>query len=47
MTTHARHSIGAGRAAVAAAGYGTLALLWTVTGRGFPFGPDDAGNASA
>jgi hypothetical protein len=47
MATHAHRSIGAGRAAAAAAGYGTLALLWTVTGRGFPFGPDDAGNASS
>jgi hypothetical protein len=34
-------------AAVAAAGYGTLALGWAVTGRGFPFGPGDPGNGSS
>ncbi len=38
----------AARAAAAwAAGYGTLALTWTVTGRGFPFGPGDPGNGSS
>lgn len=32
------------RAAAFAAGYGTLALLWTVLGRGYPYGPDDPGH---
>jgi hypothetical protein len=31
-------------AAAWAAGYGTLALAWTATGRGFPFGTGDSGN---
>jgi hypothetical protein len=34
-------------AAVATAGYGTLALVWAMTGRGYPFGPGDPGNASS
>lgn len=44
---HAKRSTGAGRAAAATAGYGTLALVWAVTGRGFPFGPGDPGNGSS
>lgn len=50
MTTHARssiRSIRAGRAALFAAGYGTVALAWTVTGRGFPFGASDPGHDSS
>ncbi|MCA2219358.1 hypothetical protein [Jidongwangia harbinensis] len=47
MTRHAQTSIGAVRAAAVAGGYGTLALVWTVTGRGFPFGPDDRGNGAS
>ena len=34
-------------AAVFTAAYGTLALGWTVLGRGFPFGPDDARHDSS
>ena len=34
-------------AALWAAGYGLLALGWTVTGRGFPFGTNDARNADS
>jgi hypothetical protein len=30
-----------------AAGYGTLALTWAVTGHGFPFGPGDARNTTS
>ncbi len=45
--THLGKSTGAGRAAVLTAGYGTLALVWAVTGRGFPFGPGDPGNDSS
>jgi hypothetical protein len=45
--SHAATSTGAGRAAAATAGYGTLALVWAVTGRGFPFGPRDPGNGSS
>ncbi|MGX6603791.1 hypothetical protein ACWKSP_16840 [Micromonosporaceae bacterium Da 78-11] len=30
-----------------AAAYGTLALTWSVTGRGFPFGPDDPGRGAS
>ncbi|MEJ3748750.1 hypothetical protein WEI85_36420 [Actinomycetes bacterium KLBMP 9797] len=42
-----REVIAARVAAAWAAAYATLALFWTVTGRGFPFGPaDDAGEAS-
>ncbi len=44
---HVETSTGAGRAAALTAGYGTLALGWAVTGRGFPFGPRDPGNASS
>jgi hypothetical protein len=45
--TNAHKSTGAGAAAVFAAGYGTLALAWAVTGRGFPFGTtDDRGDSS-
>jgi hypothetical protein len=47
MTRHAETSVGAGRAAAVAAGYGTVALVWTVTGRGFPFGPRDPGNGAS
>ena len=42
------HAIGpTGAAAAATAGYGTLALVWAVTGRGFPFGPGDPGNGAS
>jgi hypothetical protein len=44
---HATGSTGAGPAAALTAAYGTLALAWTVTGRGYPFGPGDPGNASS
>jgi hypothetical protein len=47
MRTHARRTIGAGAAAAFAAGYGTLALAWTVLGRGFPFGTTDPGHESS
>jgi hypothetical protein len=30
-----------------AAAYGTLALIWTATGRGFPFGPGDPGRSGS
>lgn len=51
--THTHHgtsvhsSTGAGRAAAVTAGYGTIALAWAVTGRGYPFGPGDPGNAAS
>ncbi|GLZ00554.1 hypothetical protein [Actinoplanes sp. NBRC 103695] len=35
------------KAALFAAGSGTLALVATVTGRGFPFGPHDPGNGAS
>jgi hypothetical protein len=35
------------KAAGFAAAYGTLALTWTILGRGFPFGPGDPGNDSS
>ncbi|GAA2708362.1 hypothetical protein [Actinoplanes palleronii] len=34
-------------AAIWAAGYGTLALGWTILGRGFPYGPDDTRNTTS
>jgi hypothetical protein len=47
MSAHAVRSTGAGWAAAFAAGYGTLALFWTVTGWGFPFGVHDARNGAS
>jgi len=35
------------KAVALTAGYGTLALIWTVTGRGFPFGTRDPGNGAS
>jgi hypothetical protein len=47
MRTHVSRTTGAGWAAALTAGYGTLALIWMMTGRGFPFGRGDPGNDSS
>jgi hypothetical protein len=48
MALAGRRADWAGRAAAAwAALYGTVALVWTITGRGYPFGPGDDGGETS